>query len=230
MPGAPTPPAPDKGPAASRAAPAPLWPPGWLRPAGLALIFAIVTLQVVGHGRLVELDRAVRSAVLSAVTTPVGGELRALALGVCDLANWQVAGAVLAVVAVAVSVRTRSPRPAIVAAGAGGGALAVVVPLKAVIARPGPFTRSGGSGFFPSGHTVTGLVCFGTAAVLIGLVVGPRARRWCVRGAIGLGLLVAVALVWCDYHWVSDVVAGAALGGLLLDVIHRCVSHRQANI
>ena len=79
--------------------------------------------------------------------------------------------------------------------------------------RPGPGTprdswRNGGGRSFPSGHTAF--------AAAIGTVLaesGDDRHRW-IRRTFGYGLAVgtAYARVKHDSHWLSDTVAGAALG------------------
>lgn len=206
--------------------------PAWLLPATLSLLLAVLTWQVVTSGRLIDVDHAVRGWVLLAAATATGSAITPVGLRLCDVANWQIAGGVLLLVAVAVSLLGREFRPLFVALAAAVGALAVVVPLKALIGRPGPFTPPGAfaDGFYPSGHTVTAVVCFGGAAVLAGEVVGRRTARLLVGFAIALSAAVATALVWCDYHWLSDVLAGGALGGVLLCGVRliTVVSRRRA--
>ncbi len=65
---------------------------------------------------------------------------------------------------------------------------------------------------FPSGHSSTAAALFAALALLAG-----RRRSWEVRAALaGLAVALAVAVacsrVLLDLHWVSDVVAGLALG------------------
>jgi membrane-associated phospholipid phosphatase len=65
---------------------------------------------------------------------------------------------------------------------------------------------------FPSGHSSTAAALFAALALLAG-----RRRPWEVRAAlVGLAVALAVAVacsrVLLDLHWVSDVVAGLALG------------------
>lgn len=190
----------------------------WLRPGLLLLVFAVVTWQVVTAGWLVTADHELRRWVLAAAATTVGRAVTPVGRFGADLANWQVAVPVLAVLAGLVAVRRRSVRPVLVAAVAGGVALAAVSWLKQVIGRPGPVTPPGAfaHGYYPSGHTVTALVCFGCAAYLLGGVLSRSAARLVVAGTAVLCGLVGAALVWCDYHWLSDVLGGGAFGGLVL--------------
>jgi membrane-associated phospholipid phosphatase len=58
-------------------------------------------------------------------------------------------------------------------------------------------------------------VCLGLAVLLL-----PYRRAGAGRAAVAAVavacLLVGVALVWCDYHWFTDVVAGWALAVLII--------------
>jgi membrane-associated phospholipid phosphatase len=65
---------------------------------------------------------------------------------------------------------------------------------------------------FPSGHSSTAAVFYGAAAVLL----ARRRRRWVFTAstsvAVAVGVAVAGSRVLLDVHWLSDVVAGLALG------------------
>ena len=59
------------------------------------------------------------------------------------------------------------------------------------------------------------------AGLLDGLLVAGRAvrvRNLALAGLAVLWLAVGAALVWCDYHWFTDVVAGWALSGLIIQL------------
>jgi membrane-associated phospholipid phosphatase len=96
-----------------------------------------------------------------------------------------------------------------------------VVPAKILIGRSGPGlgpVPSGHLGVFPSGHASTSAVCYGLAVLLLVPVLPAQARVPAVAAVAGLCLLVGLGLVWCDYHWFTDVLAGWALSGLILQV------------
>jgi membrane-associated phospholipid phosphatase len=70
----------------------------------------------------------------------------------------------------------------------------------------GFFPFHGGQGYasFPSGHT-TAICAFAGALWFL----WPR-LRWL---GVALALAVAIGLLGADYHWLSDIMAGAILGG-----------------
>ncbi len=65
---------------------------------------------------------------------------------------------------------------------------------------------------FPSGHSATAAAFYATAALLIGRRQ-PRRRRAALIGlAAGTAVAVAASRVLLDVHWLTDVIAGLALG------------------
>jgi membrane-associated phospholipid phosphatase len=200
----------------------------WVVPGGLVLLLAFLSVNVVADGPLVGVDRRVRD-VVHPVATSAGW--RWLAYGrlapaqlVSNLGSVKIAVPVLALCAVAIAVRFRSLWPVAIAAAGGALLAGTVIPGKILIARPGPGYASlpaGAWGDFPSGHTSTAGVCYGLAALLLmagaqGESAGGRAlRRAAVPVAAAVSFLVGAALVWCDYHWFTDVVAGWALSALI---------------
>lgn len=71
---------------------------------------------------------------------------------------------------------------------------------------------------FPSGHSATAFA----AAVALGFFL-PRARWW----LLAVALLVAMSRVALRAHYVSDVVAGAALGAAAAVLVARVFSRRR---
>lgn len=65
---------------------------------------------------------------------------------------------------------------------------------------------------FPSGHSATAAAFYATAALLLGRW-RPRHTRATLAGlAAGIAVGVAASRVLLDVHWLSDVIAGLALG------------------
>lgn len=65
---------------------------------------------------------------------------------------------------------------------------------------------------FPSGHSATSAVFYATAALLIGRWRGRPARAALAGVAVGIAVAVAASRVLLDVHWLTDVIAGLALG------------------
>jgi membrane-associated phospholipid phosphatase len=65
---------------------------------------------------------------------------------------------------------------------------------------------------FPSGHSATAAAFYATVALLLGRWRGRRARAVLAGLAVGIAVTVAASRVLLDVHWLSDVIAGLALG------------------
>ena len=130
------------------------------------------------------------------------------------------AGSVLAVTVIVIAIRLRSLRPVITAVLAAALLAATVIPGKILIGRPGPgytVLAHGAWGDFPSGHASTAGVCYGLTALLLTAQLQARTlRRGLAAMAAAVCFLVGAALVWCDYHWFTDVAAGWALAALIV--------------
>jgi membrane-associated phospholipid phosphatase len=88
-------------------------------------------------------------------------------------------------------------------------------------AFPGSFFFTPDGASFPSGHVANAVLMWGVArwqAAEYGL---PARVQQMFRLLHVLGpLATAVAMVSLDFHWVTDAVVGAAVGVLLLGVVH----------
>jgi membrane-associated phospholipid phosphatase len=191
----------------------------------LLLLLAILTIDVLVHGPLTSLDERIRTAVLARADSPAWRWLSDTphrpAQLLTDLGMDTVAVPVLAAVALALAIRRHTLRPLLIALTGVVLLLGTVIPAKIIIARPGPGLPAvlpGQLGVFPSGHTSTACVCFSLAVLM--LVAGRPARiRYLALASLTLLWLgVGAALVWCDYHWFTDVVAGWALSALLIQL------------
>jgi membrane-associated phospholipid phosphatase len=86
---------------------------------------------------------------------------------------------------------------------------------------PGSFFFHQDGASFPSGHVANAVLMWGVArwqAVEYGLPLRVQRTFWLlsVAGPVATGL----AMVSLDFHWVTDAVVGAAVGLLLLGVVH----------
>jgi membrane-associated phospholipid phosphatase len=98
-----------------------------------------------------------------------------------------------------------------------GVGLAVLGPLtKAVVDRARPVVESPvvelpSNASYPSGHSMTALITWGTLLVVALPAVRRRARPWLIAGAAILVLAVGFTRLALGVHFVSDVLAGWAL-------------------
>ncbi|MEU1531303.1 phosphatase PAP2 family protein [Streptomyces fagopyri] len=197
--------------------PGPVGLPGLLGFLGLpAALFALITWQVAAHGPLARADERLSRSLVHPDRV---SELLA------DLGGVPVAVPVLAVVLgyVALSARAagraRGWQAPAVAAVLMALVPAVIVPLKELVARPGPPVMGPGTGFYPSGHTATAVVAYGSATLLLlPRLRTARGRRGLLGLCLAVNLAVAFGLVRRGYHWPLDVVASWCLGAMLLTV------------
>lgn len=130
----------------------------------------------------------------------------------------------LLAVAAFLSWRRRIVRPMVLAL-IGLLALNVVVgALKYAIARPSPRTGvwlpfAGGTDF-PSGHTSNTVLTWGLLAWVVlafGRKVPTLRRQWIAYGLVALtSVVVGLASLYLRTHWISDIVAGWAIGFVIL--------------
>lgn len=169
-----------------------------------ALLFALITWQVVEDGPLLRADERIsRSLVHPDRFSEV----------LADLGNVEVAVPVLAVALLYagwLARRTGTDRwwvPSAAAAVLMALVPALVVPLKELTARPGTPVVPPGTGYFPSGHTATAAIAYGAATLLVlPWLRSPRTRRALVIGCALLVLGVSYGLVRRGWHWPLDVV------------------------
>jgi membrane-associated phospholipid phosphatase len=88
-------------------------------------------------------------------------------------------------------------------------------------AFPGSYFFHPDGASFPSGHVANAVLMWGVArwqAVEYGLPAAAQRTFWwlSVAGPVGTG----VAMVSLDFHWITDAIVGAAVGILLLGVVH----------
>ncbi|MEU6195353.1 phosphatase PAP2 family protein [Streptomyces sp. NPDC047061] len=187
-----------------------------------ALLFALITWQVVAHGPLLRLDSRLSSAL---VHPDRFSEL------LSDLGNVQVAVPVLVLVIAYVARRGRATGtdrwwlPPAAAAVLMALVPVVIVPLKDWTARPGTPVVPPAVGYFPSGHTATAAIAYGSATLLLlPWLASATARRTAVAGCAALVLGVSYGLVRRGYHWPLDVVASWCLATVLLTSLRLLLS------
>ncbi|MFD5056372.1 phosphatase PAP2 family protein [Streptomyces tendae] len=178
------------------------------------LLFALITWQVLADGPLVGVDERLSGALVHP------DRLSEL---LSDLGNVQVAVPVLVVALAYVAWHGRATGVDLWWLPPLAGALAIVLvpalvaPLKEWTDRPGTSAVPPATGYYPSGHTATAVVAYGTAALLLlGRLRSPTVRRALVVLCAVLVLGTSYGLVRRGYHWPLDVVASWCLGVVLL--------------
>ncbi|MGV9322525.1 phosphatase PAP2 family protein [Streptomyces sp. NPDC003660] len=192
-----------------------------------ALLFALLTWQVLAHGPLLTLDARLSRGL---VHPDRFSEL------LSDLGEIAVAVPVLLLALTYAAWRGWSagvPRwwlPPAAAASLMAVLPAIVVPLKLWTARPGTPVVPPATGYFPSGHTATAAVAYGASALLLLRWCRTRAARL-VTVVVPAALVLAVSygLVRRGWHWPLDVLASWCLGAVLLTAIAAVSNSNQHN-
>lgn len=176
------------------------------------LAYAAIATDVVHDGRLSELDQDVSDHVAGSMPawaewiaeglSRIGGPLCVtLVVAVAVLVLWlrreRVAAALVVVVALGIQLLVATakngydrPRPT------AGSPIAV----------PSSFS-------FPSGHAATGIAVFGLLGLLAASRLPTRAGRIAaISAGFVLGLLIGASRLVLDVHFLTDVLAGTALG------------------
>ncbi|WP_260327897.1 phosphatase PAP2 family protein [Streptomyces sp. Ag109_O5-1] len=182
-----------------------------------ALLFALITWQVVAHGPLLRLDSRLSSALVHPDR---------FSSGLSDLGNVQVAIPVLVAAIGYVAWRGRATGtdrwwlPPTAAAVLMALVPAIIVPLKDWTARPGTPVVPPAIGYFPSGHTATAAIAYGSATlILLPWLTSVKVRRIAVVICAALILGVSYGLVRRGWHWPLDVVASWCLATVLLTAL-----------
>ena len=134
---------------------------------------------------------------------------------VTDFGSGQVVIALLLVVLAVDFVRTRGRwcAPFLLAVMIGQEILTVSVKNIAGRVRPAFDPAAAGLGpSFPSGHSATSAAFYAAAALVLTRYSRRPARIVVIGVAVSITVAVATSRVLLDYHWLSDVVGGLALG------------------
>ncbi len=105
----------------------------------------------------------------------------------------------------------------------------LVQPLKTLIYRAAPhanlpgdaesylFSQADGRSF-PSGHAVNTIVWYAVLALLLAPELRPGWRRWMLAVP---PIVVTFTATYLGFHWFTDMIAGLALGVLIVDLLSR---------
>jgi membrane-associated phospholipid phosphatase len=198
-------------------------PPWWLLAVSL-VVAALVTADLLAGGSLERIDLWVSDVI-------GGWALRDSAAfpGIWLVTQLGGRGTILVVLAVLVGYlawRRRTWLPLVRVLTALALLTVVVYGIKHGTGRtapghPGEFFFHDDGASFPSGHVANAVLMWGVArwqAVEYGLPGRVQRAFWLlsVAGPVATGL----AMVSLDFHWITDAVVGAAVGLLLLGVVH----------
>ncbi|MEH0550193.1 phosphatase PAP2 family protein [Streptomyces sp. B21-101] len=182
-----------------------------------AVLFAVITWQVAVAGPLLRVDERLSRALVHPDRV---SELLA------DLGEVQIAVPVLVLAAGYAAWRGRAAggarwwAPPSAALGLMLLVPLIVVPLKEWTDRPGTPAVPPATGYYPSGHTATAAVAYGSAVlVLLPWLRTALARRAAASTSALLVLAVSCGLVRRGYHWPLDVVASWCLCTVLLGAL-----------
>lgn len=188
-----------------------------------ALVLAVMVWQVVVRGPFIALDWRVHE--IFAPRVPEGGLKIAFETLSRPGQRWLTLPLLL-VAGAWVGWRQRRLRPLLAVFAGLGSAFLVGKTIKDALARTPPYRDvdilHGVGEAFPSGHTANATM---TWALLTLLLVGSRGLRpddrWRRRGLLisaMLLLIVSTAVVVLEYHWLSDIPGGWAVGVFALMV------------
>lgn len=164
------------------------------------------TLASLDRSIAAQLNESVRGSTVVVDTLHLVTELAGTATGVL----------VFTLITVFLAIQQRW-RLAAFAATTGIG-LAILIPAsKALIGRARPMVDVPvadlpGSASFPSGHSMTAVVLWGTLVLIALPAVRRSARLWLVGCAVALVVVIGFTRLALGVHFLSDVLAGWALG------------------
>jgi undecaprenyl-diphosphatase len=197
---------------------------GWAVPGALSVAFVAVTVGVL-TGFTAGLDRAVAYGSWR----PGGSAGERLGLWVVMAGQRFPTAVLLLVVAAVLGMRARSWRPVVVSVAALVSLNVVVGALKLLTARSVPsFGRDvlfANGTAFPSGHASNAVLTWGLMAVLVLHFKRPAPAfgRAIIRAVIAICAVVGLTSIYLATHWVTDIIAGWAIGGLLLWAVLRAL-------
>jgi membrane-associated phospholipid phosphatase len=133
-------------------------------------------------------------------------------------------GSMLLVLAVGLffALRRDDWRPGLLVGTAFIGAQASTAILKAVFDRPAPADWAGGElsgSAFPSGHMAQAVAVWGAVAIVLAIGRSRRTRYLLTAGTLLLLAGVALSRLILQAHWLTDVIAGTAIGALWLAIV-----------
>lgn len=184
-----------------------------------AWTFGGLTQDVVGHDEMFLVDPGVASWFVAHRAHWLNEAVRVV--------TWLGSAAVVVPLAALLGgwflLRRRDWRPLAMLGSALGGAIGTYVVVKQVIGRSRPAVSSWLGHFtgssFPSGHATQVAACFAMAALVLSSEASTRRRVVLWSGAATIAAVVGLSRLYLGAHWLSDVMAGWALGALWVCIV-----------
>lgn len=177
---------------------------------GATVVFVALFLAVAAHRGPLPLDGTVRDWFDTIATA----DNRDLVIPLARLGAREILVPLLLVGGGLLWWRRGSPGPLLLLACSYVGMAVVVAPAKRILHRAEPFDLPGEIGrSFPSGHAAQAILVYGMLAVLVAAgPVGPRVRAAATVVPVAACAAVGFAMLFRNAHWLSDMVAGYAIG------------------
>ncbi len=135
--------------------------------------------------------------------------------GVTQLGNIDVVIGLCVILVLAETIRERTVWVVAFVVAVVGGEEILMTTVKQLVDRARPTFNPAAATLgpsFPSGHSATAAAFWAAAALLLGRWRKREARALLAGLAAGIAVAVASSRVLLDVHWLSDVIAGLALG------------------
>jgi membrane-associated phospholipid phosphatase len=194
-------------------------PTRWIVAVGAmtAVVVFAVTAALFNEGPS-DVDLDIEASVAEQQNPLIVLSMKALALGS------SARGSLLLVVAVGLffALRRADWRPGLLVGTAFIGAQVSTAVLKEVFDRPAPADWVAGDpsgSSFPSGHMAQAVAVWGAVAIIFAIGRSRRTRYLLTSGTLVLLGGVALSRVLLQAHWLTDVIAGTAIGALWLAIV-----------
>ncbi|WAC65733.1 phosphatase PAP2 family protein [Agrococcus sp. SL85] len=194
---------------------------------GAAIVAALTAAAVGVYDAVTDEDgvAGVDRPLLDAILTIRSPGADAAVTAFTDLAGTVGMPAIAILALLVLSIRRRSWTPVVLIVAAGAGSLLMTVVGKSLIGRDRPPLADAVppyevSASFPSGHTLNAVAILGVITYLLILRRSSARARAAIAIAASLAAaLVAASRVYLGHHWLTDVLAGYALGAAWLALI-----------
>jgi membrane-associated phospholipid phosphatase len=178
---------------------------------GVALVIGLLLDMVNAGSGLAELDDSIAEWGSQHASSQAVDILQL----VTQLGSTVVVTVALAATAIVAYRRTHKVEIIVLLAAVGIGQLILVNVLKVIVDRDRPDVMhlvevTGPS--FPSGHSTAAAACWAAIAFVLGHDRSPRVRALLAAAAVLIAVAVATSRALLGVHWLTDVIAGLAIG------------------